>query len=173
MQLNTVIFDMDGLLIDSEPYWQQAGMETLREFNVTLSPIQYHHTTGLRTPEWLDYWFGFFGIDKTLIPAAAAALHANVFEKIRAEANRCPASGTHSTSSRSKQFRIGLATSSPLTLAKIVTDKLDIGDYFDAVTSAGELPFRQTSSPGLYGLRRRVCPQIRSNASHLKIHSTA
>ena len=33
MQLNTVIFDMDGLLIDSEPCWQQAGMETLREFN--------------------------------------------------------------------------------------------------------------------------------------------
>ncbi len=47
MQLNTVIFDMDGLLIDSEPYWQKAGMETLREFNVSLSPIQYHHTTGL------------------------------------------------------------------------------------------------------------------------------
>ena len=42
---------------------------------------------------------------------------------------------------KAKQFRIGLATSSPLSLAKIVTDKLDIGDYFDAVTSAGDLPF--------------------------------
>jgi len=141
MQLNTVIFDMDGLLIDSEPYWQQAGTETLREFNVTLEPIQYHHTTGLRTPEWLDYWFGYFGIDKSLIPAAAAALHANVFEKIRAGANPMPGVRHALELFRTRQFRIGLATSSPLAMAKIVTDKLDIGDYFDAVTSAGDLPF--------------------------------
>jgi HAD superfamily hydrolase (TIGR01509 family) len=141
MQLNTVIFDMDGLLIDSEPYWQLAGMETLRQFNVTLSPIQYHHTTGLRTPEWLDYWFGYFGIDKTLVPAAASALHANVFEKIRASANPMPGVRHALDLFRSRQFRIGLATSSPHTLAKIVTDKLNIGDYFDAVTSADHLPF--------------------------------
>jgi HAD superfamily hydrolase (TIGR01509 family) len=141
MQLNTVIFDMDGLLIDSEPYWQEAGTETLRQFNVTLSPIQYHHTTGLRTPEWLDYWFGYFGVDKQSIPAAAAALHANVFEKIRTKANPLP--GVHQVLDffKSKKFRIGLATSSPLSLAKIVTDKLQIGPYFDTVTSAGDLPF--------------------------------
>lgn len=141
MQLNAVIFDMDGLLIDSEPWWQQAGMETLREFNVTLEPIQYHHTTGLRTPEWLDYWFSFFGIDKNLIPAAAAALHANVFEKIRNEAEPMPGVRHILDLFKAKKFRIGLATSSPLILAKIVTDKLDIGNYFDAVTSAGDLLF--------------------------------
>jgi len=141
MQLNTVIFDMDGLLIDSEPCWQQAGTETLRQFNVTLSPVQYHHTTGLRTPEWLDYWFGYFGIDKDLIPAATAALHANVFEKIRIMAEPLP--GVHQVLDffKGKNFRIGLATSSPLSLAKIVTDKLNIGDFFDVVSSAGDLPF--------------------------------
>ena len=141
MQPDTVIFDMDGLLIDSEPFWQEAGMETLREFNVTLSPIQYHHTTGLRTPEWLDYWFGFFGIDKQGIPAATEALHANVFEKIRAEANPMPGVREILDFFKTKRFRIGLATSSPLSLATIVTDKLQIGGYFDAVTSAGDLPY--------------------------------
>jgi sugar-phosphatase len=141
MPLNTVIFDMDGLLIDSEPCWQEAGMETLRQFNVTLSPIQYHHTTGLRTPEWLDYWFGYFGIDRGTIPAATAALHEKVFEKIRSEAQPLP--GVHEVLDffRSKKFRIGLATSSPLTLANIVTGKLGITGYFEAVTSAEDLPY--------------------------------
>ena len=141
MQLNTVICDMDGLLIDSEPCWQQAGMETLRQFNVTLSPIQYHHTTGLRTPEWLDYWFGYFGIGKELIPAATTALHENVIEKIKAKAEGLPGVMEILDFFRGKDFRIGLATSSPLSLAKIVTDKLKIGAYFDAVSSAEYLPF--------------------------------
>ena len=91
--------------------------------------------------EWLDYWFGYFGIDKNLIPAATAALHANVFEKIRTSAEPLP--GVHQVLDffRRKNFRIGLATSSPLSLAKIVTDKLNIGDFFDVVSSAGDLPF--------------------------------
>jgi sugar-phosphatase len=141
MQLEAVIFDMDGLLIDSEPCWQEAGSETLRQFNVTLTPIQYHHTTGLRTPEWLDYWFGFFGIDKSLIPAAAAALHGKVFEKIRTHAQPLP--GVHHIMEyfKSKSVRIGLATSSPLTLANIVVEKLQIGPYLQAISSADHLPF--------------------------------
>ena len=141
MQLNTVIFDMDGLLIDSEPFWQQAGMETLLRFDVTLDPIQYHHTTGLRTREWLDYWFGHFGIGKERIPAAEAALHRNVVEKIKANADPLP--GVHEILSffKARDFRIGLATSSPLSLVKVVVDKLGIENDFQAVASAEHLPY--------------------------------
>ena len=55
--LNTVIFDMDGLLIDSEPLWEESGRETLQRFNVKLSTEQYHISTGLRTSEWIQHWF--------------------------------------------------------------------------------------------------------------------
>jgi sugar-phosphatase len=141
MELNTVIFDMDGLLIDSEPYWQQAGMETLLKFNVTLAPAQYHHTTGLRTPEWLDYWFGYYKIPKDNIQEAAEALHANVFEKIRTKAEPLPGFDYIFPYFKEKGFRIGLATSSPLSLVDIVVDKLNIGHYLDATASAEHLPF--------------------------------
>jgi HAD superfamily hydrolase (TIGR01509 family) len=141
MQPTTVIFDMDGLLIDSEPCWQEAGMETLRQFNVTLSPIQYHHTTGLRTPEWLDYWFGYFDIPKDLIPEATEALHKNVFERIRIRAAPLPGVQSVLRYFKERSFRIGLATSSPLSLVDIVVDKLQIGNYFEAFSSAEHLPF--------------------------------
>jgi sugar-phosphatase len=141
MRLNTVIFDMDGLLIDSEPFWQQAGMETLLEFNVTLSPVQYHHTTGLRTREWLDYWFGHFGIGKETIPAAEAALHNRVIEKIKTKADPLPGVKEILAFFKSRHFRIGLATSSPLSLVKVVVEKMDIEQDFQAVASAEHLPY--------------------------------
>jgi sugar-phosphatase len=141
MPLNTVIFDMDGLLIDSEPCWQEAGMETLLEFKVTLTPVQYHHTTGLRTREWLDYWFSHFGIGKERIPAAEAALHRSVIEKIKTKAAPLPGVKEIIGFFRSRGFHVGLATSSPLSLVNVVTEKLDIADCFEAVASAEHLPY--------------------------------
>src|ERR1700749_1698071 len=120
MRLNTVIFDMDGLLIDSEPCWQEAGMETLLEFQVTLTPVQYHHTTGLRTREWLDYLFSQFGIGKETIPAAQAALHPNVIEKIKNNPAPLPGVKQIIPFFQKKGFHIGLATSSPLSLVEVV-----------------------------------------------------
>jgi sugar-phosphatase len=141
MRLNTVIFDMDGVLIDSEPSWQEAGMETLLQFNVTLDSVQYHHTTGLRTREWLDYWFTHFGIGKERIPAAEAELHQNVIEKIRTHAQPLPGVREILAFFRSKNFRIGLATSSPLALVKVVVHKLGIENSFEAFASAEHLPY--------------------------------
>jgi len=141
MHLNTVIFDMDGLLIDSEPYWQQAGMETLQQFSASLTPHQYHHTTGLRTPEWLDYWFSHFGISKDLIPDATAQLHENVIEKIKTMAAPMPGIDYIFAYFKERNFRIGLATSSPLSLVDEVVEKLGIGHFLEAIASAEHLPY--------------------------------
>ena len=46
MELNTVIFDMDGLLIDSEPLWNEAAGELFKNYGVQLSAQQYAATTG-------------------------------------------------------------------------------------------------------------------------------
>jgi len=62
MQLDTVIFDIDGLLVDSEPLWNEAATEIFREYGVSLSEEQYKTTTGLRTKEFVQWWFSYFNI---------------------------------------------------------------------------------------------------------------
>ena len=140
MELNTVIFDMDGLLIDSEPYWQEAGTETLDDFAIVLNQDQYHETTGLRTKEWIDYWFSHFGIDKEHAPAAEEAIHRKAIEKIHVHGLGMPGVESILSFFKNRKFRIGLATSSPLELVEVVAGKLGIGHYFQAIASASELP---------------------------------
>ena len=82
MQLNTVIFDMDGLLIDSEPLWQEAGSELLNQFDLSLTDEQYRSSTGLRTPEWIDHWFTHFGISKSKAKESITITEEKAIKKI-------------------------------------------------------------------------------------------
>lgn len=54
---DAVIFDMDGLLIDSEPFWQQAEVEVFATVGLNLTHEMCRQTTGLRMDEAVDYWF--------------------------------------------------------------------------------------------------------------------
>lgn len=141
MQLNTAIFDMDGLLIDSEPYWQEAGTETLQQFNITLTQDQYHHTTGLRTKEWIDYWFSFFNISPDHAHSAIDIIHRKAIEKIGTSGEAMPGVGKVLSYFKDQSFRIGLATSSPIALVDVVLEKLGIRHLLDAISSAEHLPF--------------------------------
>jgi sugar-phosphatase len=141
MDLNTVIFDMDGLLIDSEPWWQEAGIETLEAFNVSLTRAQYHLTTGLRTREWIAYWFAYFGIDMGYAEEAEITIIHKAIEKIREKAIPMAGYDYILRFFRKKKFRIGLATSSPVALIEVVVEKLGIRSYVDSYSSAEELSY--------------------------------
>lgn len=62
MRFDTVIFDMDGVLIDSEPLWSEATDEVFEKYKVNITQQQYSTTTGLRTKEFVHYWFTYFNI---------------------------------------------------------------------------------------------------------------
>ena len=140
MHLNTVIFDMDGILIDSEPFWEEAGQETLELFGISLSPEQYITTTGLRTREWIDWWFTYFSVDKKHAKDAEASIVSKAIEKIKDHAVIMPGVDYIFQFFMERNFTIGLATSSPVALIEVVTEKLRIKKNIKAFSSAEELP---------------------------------
>jgi sugar-phosphatase len=52
-----VIFDLDGLLIDSEPFWRQAEIEVFASVGVHLSETDTRQTMGLRIDDAVRHWW--------------------------------------------------------------------------------------------------------------------
>ncbi|MCU0333941.1 MAG: hexitol phosphatase HxpB [Chitinophagaceae bacterium] len=140
-RLHTVIFDMDGLLIDSEPLWEEAGTELLVAYGCQLTPELYAATVGLRTQEWLQYWFHHFGIRAANLEQAEQSIVDSVIAKVEQQPRMM--AGVHYILDYFKQrgFKIALATSSPLRMAEKVVALLGIGHFFEVLTSAEHMPY--------------------------------
>ncbi len=132
---------MDGLLIDSEPLWQEAGQEVLSLYNIHLTDEQYHLSTGLRTPEWIDYWFSYHQIDKLKAPEAIEHIEETALQKIKQSGQIMPGVEYIMDFFQQRNFRIGIASSSPMRLINVVVDKLNIRNQLHAITSAESLPY--------------------------------
>lgn len=141
MALNTVIFDIDGLLIDSEPLWNEAAADVLRDYNVNLTQDQYRTTTGLRTKEFVQWWFGKFNLPEEEFARAEKKIVYSVLDKIERRGKVMPGVPYILDFFAKKQFRIGLATSSPPALITLVKRLLNIEKYIQAATSAESLPY--------------------------------
>jgi sugar-phosphatase len=141
MAIRAVIFDMDGLLIDSEPLWQEAGAELLGQYGVTLTDEQYHSSTGLRTPEWTDHWFRHFQLDPSGIPGAIQSIEQTAIDKITDRGQAMPGVEHVAALFQVGGYSIGLASSSPMRLIDVVIKKLNLAPYLQAVVSAEQLPY--------------------------------
>ena len=51
-----IIFDMDGVLIDSEPLWKIAMEKVFSDLGCNLSKNDFQRTVGLRIVEVIHYW---------------------------------------------------------------------------------------------------------------------
>jgi sugar-phosphatase len=141
MTINTVIFDMDGLLIDSEPLWNEAADEVFSFYGKKLSPGDHAQTMGLRTSEFVAWWLRDYNFDETELEKATHKIVDVVNDKIKRKAKVLP--GVHYIINffAARGFKIGLATSSPLLIVDTVAQLLDIGKYLDVKTSAEHLDF--------------------------------
>ncbi len=141
MKLNTVIFDMDGLLIDSEPLWKEAADELLLNYEKQLTAKQYSITTGLRTKEFLQHWFTFFNIPADNIITDEKVLVDKVIRLVEQKGKAMPGLEHIFKCFTDRNYKIGLASSSPIELIDVVTGILGIRPHLHTITSASHLPF--------------------------------
>lgn len=141
MQLNTAIFDMDGLLIDSEPLWNEAAAEVFKMYGVTLSEEQYHTTTGLRTKEFVQWWFQQYNLGDAEHARAEKLIFEKVMTKIETKGNVMPGVQYIFRFFHERNFKIGVASSSPLGLIDMAIEMCGVSSVVQAKASGELLPY--------------------------------
>jgi len=139
MDLNTVIFDMDGLLIDSEPLWSEAATEVFAYYGKKMTLADFASTTGLRTMEFVSWWLRDYKFDNTELEKAAEKIVELVIKEITLKGKAMVGLEYILDFFQQRNFKIGLATSSPLIIADTVINLLNIERYIQAMTSAEKL----------------------------------
>lgn len=141
MRITTAIFDMDGLLIDSEPLWYEAALESLASFGAHIKQEEYNQSNGLRTKEFLQHWFSVFNIDYKFIEETESDITKRVIEKINDRGTAMEGVDHAIELVKRSGLKIGLASSSPLSMIRAVLEKIKLKDAFITAISAEQLPF--------------------------------
>ena len=64
MTISAVIFDMDGVLIDSEPLWREAGVRYFNQIGLAVRPQDMEQMTGVPSDEFVFLFYCLYGTTK-------------------------------------------------------------------------------------------------------------
>ncbi|CAB5556230.1 hexitol phosphatase HxpB [Citrobacter cronae] len=141
-QILAAIFDMDGLLVDSEPLWDQAELDVMASLGVDITRRhELPDTLGLRIDMVVDLWFAqqpWNGptrqeVTERIITRAIALVEETrpLLPGVREAVALCKSQG----------LLVGLASASPLHMLEKVLTMFGLRDSFDALASAEKLPY--------------------------------
>ncbi len=144
-----IIFDMDGVLIDSEKFWEQAENEIFTSLGVKVTKEYSKITKSMTTSEVTKFWYDKYPWENINLDIVEQMVITRVIELIETES--CQINGIKSFIEKFKtnEYKIGLATNSPNRIIPVVLKKLNIGHLFDFISSA-EFEEKGKPDPAIY-----------------------
>lgn len=131
-----VIFDMDGVLIDSEPVWKIAMQAVFDEVGCPLTKKDFQKTVGLRLDEVIDYWYHQVGWENCPPSQVESKIVLKMVELLTADGKPLPGVVETIHYLKSNNYKIGLATSSYRVLIDTVLNVIGLTEHFDFTHSA-------------------------------------
>jgi HAD superfamily hydrolase (TIGR01509 family) len=149
--IKAVIFDMDGLLINSEPLWTRAEITVMSKAGVTLTPKQVVASRGLRTDEKIRFWYQQFPWDEKIYTQQSLTdeLISTMVELVSASKLALP--GVYEAISKIEELGLpmAIASSSPQRIIDAAMRNLDIHHKLHVVYSAQYEEYGKPH-PGVY-----------------------
>lgn len=134
--IKAVIFDMDGLLIDSEPLWQEAEINIFKKAGVNLTREMCRQTTGLGIDEAIKHWYDVNPWENYPLEQLRIEIITEVNRLISEKGEAMPGMEYILDFFDKKNMPLALASSSSFDLIETVVTKLQIKNRFRIIHSA-------------------------------------
>jgi HAD superfamily hydrolase (TIGR01509 family) len=146
--IKAVIFDMDGVMIDSEPLWEKTERILLGRRSIEYSPDYRDRIVGLNQNDSGRLLIDTFRLEESVeeIIAERVTILTSIYEK---ELETVEGLFPLLDSLTSSNYLLAVASSSPLRVIKYVLDMFSLNEYFSAVVS-GECTDNGKPHPDIY-----------------------
>ena len=147
MSIAAVVFDLDGVIIDTEGVWEEVRRAYVAEHGRAFLPDSQQAMMGMSTPEWSRHLAVDVGVG---LPAerVAAEVLGRMAERYRADLPLIPGS-VDAVRRIAAAYPVGLASSSARILIDQVLASAGLADVFRVTLSTEEVP-RGKPAPDVY-----------------------
>ncbi len=146
-QIKAVIFDMDGLLVDSEPVWDKARAAMAAEASKAWTEDDHKAVMGVSTQEWVDYMIE--RLDLTLPPAQVQQHIIDRMVEMYQQGVPYRPGAVAAVDLAHTHYPTGVASGSPQVLIDAVTGDAAVAGKFQVVLSADNVA-RGKPNPDVY-----------------------
>ena len=154
-----VIFDLDGVLVDSEQLWDDARRELVRECGATWRPDATHAMMGMSSLEWSRYMHDELRVD--MAPEEISTAVVERLERLYRERLPLYPGAVDTIAAVAERHRLGLASSANREIIDLVLELAGLRQFFEATVSSEEVR-RGKPAPDVYleaARRLRLSPE--------------
>lgn len=175
--IEAVVFDLDGVLIDSEPVWEEVRREVVAARGGHWDPDTQDRLMGMSTAEWSAYLSADLGV--RLPPSRVAEVVVEAMAARYREHLPLLPGAVEAVRRMGSRFVLGLASSAPRSLIDAVLDASGLRPSFAAVRSTEQeargkpAPDVYLSVAGLLGVPPGSCAAVEDSSNGLRSAAAA
>ena len=171
------MFDLDGVLVDSEPVWEQVRRQVVADYGGHWDADTQDRLMGMSTGEWSRYLSAGLGVQLPPEGVASVVIEA-MAARYREHLPLLPGAAD-AVARMAGRFVLGLASSSPRSLIDTVLDAASLRPFFRVAMSTEEVALGKPA-PDIYlavagrlGKPPEVCAAVEDSSNGLRSAAAA